>query len=183
MFVFNIKFKKNIIKKIAISVMALVIIIVFIIVGFRFINLANKLTVNDDYKTTYLEINSNNYSSILKDSHENIDKYVGKQIKFVGFVYRLYDFDVSQFVLAREMVISSNNEAVVVGFLCDCSNISASNQKDFIDGTWVEVEGSIYKGYYHGDLPVINITKINKADVPIDEYVFPPDGSYINTEI
>lgn len=183
MFICNVKMNTNTIKKIGISVLALIIIIVFIIAGCKFYNLANEVRVTDDYSSNFLEINSNNYSSILKDSHENIDKYVGKQIKFVGFVYRLYDFDLSQFVLAREMIISSNNEAVIVGFLCDCSNISSFNQNNFSSGTWVEIEGSIYKGYYHGDLPVINITKINKADIPVDEYVFPPDGSYINTEL
>ena len=27
-----------------------------------------------------------------KNSYENMDAYVGKKIKFSGFVYRLYDF-------------------------------------------------------------------------------------------
>ena len=67
------------------------------------------------------------------------------------------------------MIISSDNQAVVVGFLCDC--IEAKN---FDDKCWVEVDGVIEKGNYHGDLPVIKINSIKKVSAPNDEYVFPP---------
>lgn len=177
MFVCNVKMNSSIIKRIAIAIVALIISMVFIIVGFRFYNSTSRVIVKDMVDTSRLEVNSNNYTNILKDSHNNIDKYVGKKIKFTGFVYRVYDFTEKQFVLAREMVISSDNQAVIVGFLCECDN-----GKDFNDGEWIEVEGTITKGIYHGDMPIIKIKSINRTDTPKDEYVYPPDDNYINSE-
>jgi len=170
---------KKLFTKLLIAFFVIAIAIVFIIVGHRFYNNMSRVRVNDNIPTTSsLEINCNNYTDILKDSHENIDKYVGKKIKFVGFVYRLYDFSENQFVLAREMIISSDNQAVVVGFLSDYKNAN-----DFEDGTWVEAEGVIEKGNYHGDLPVIKVNSLKEVSAPSDEYVFPPSDSYISSEI
>ena len=75
------------------------------------------------------------------------------------------------------MIVSSNSQSVVVGFLCEYDNA-----KDFADNTWVKVTGEIYKGDYHGDMPIIKITNIQSVDKPSqEEYVYPPDDSYIPT--
>ena len=76
------------------------------------------------------------------------------------------------------MIISSDNQAVVVGFLSECNNA-----RNFKDGSWVEVEGTIIKGNYHGTIPVIKINNIKETVAPGDEYVYPPDTDYITTEI
>lgn len=185
MFVCNIKMNGNTMKIIVVVLIVLILIGVFAIVGYRFYDATKKVTVNDEIpsvQNSQIEVNSNNYTDVLKDSHENIDKYIGKSIKFIGFVYRLYDFSENQFVLAREMIISSDNQAVVVGFLCDGS-ASSVNAVGFEDGTWVEVEGVIVKGNYHGDMPVIEVNSMKETDVPCDEFVYPPSDSYVSTEI
>ena len=79
-------------------------------------------------------------------------------------------------MLARDMIVSSNYQSVIVGFLCE-----ADNAKDFADETWVEVTGEITKGDYHGPMPIVKITEIKKVDRPTEEYVYPPDDSYIPT--
>ena len=178
MFVCNVRLNNNVIKKIGIISIVLIIALVFIIVGIRFYKSASKFTVKDSVDNSRLEVNSNNYTDILKDSHDNIDKYIGKKIKFTGFVYRIFDFNEKQFVLAREMIISSDNHAVVVGFLSEYNNISK-----FKDGAWVEIEGVIEKGYYHGNIPVIKVENIKECNVPKAEFVYPPDNSYISSEI
>lgn len=185
MFICNIKINSNTLKKIAIIFLILILVAVFMYVGYRFYDATTKVTVNDEMpnaQNSQIEINNNNYTDILKDSHENIDKYVGKKIKFVGFVYRLYDFNENQFVLGREMIISPNNQAVVVGFLCD-SSASNIDSSIYEHGTWVEVEGTIIKGNYHGDMPIVDVTCMNKTNVPCDEFVFSPSDTYVNTEI
>lgn len=178
MFVCNVKLNSSTIKKVGVISIGLIIAIVFILVGFKFYKAACVVKVKDEFDNTKLEVNSNNYTSILKDSHENINKYVGKKIKFTGFIYRLYDFNEKQFVLAREMVISSNNHGVVVGFLSECNEACS-----FKDGTWVEAEGVIEKGKYHGDIPIIKIKSLKEVCVPNDEFVYPPDESFVNSEI
>ena len=83
----------------------------------------------------------------------------------------------NQFVLARDMIINSNSQTVVVGFLCEYDEA-----KNFEDNTWVQVTGEIYKGDYHGDMPIIKVTDIKTVDKPSqEEYVYPPDDSYIPT--
>lgn len=74
------------------------------------------------------------------------------------------------------MIISSNSQYVVVGFLCEFENA-----KDFKDDTWVNITGEITKGNYHGDMPIIKITHIENTEKPSEEYVYPPDDSYIPT--
>lgn len=123
------------------------------------------------------EISPKNYTNILKAVHEDIDSYVGKRICFSGYVYRVSDLNENQFVLARDMIINSSSQTVVVGFLCEYSLAN-----EFENNTWVSITGEISKGYYHGDMPILNITEITVVDKPSsDEYVYPPDDTYIPT--
>lgn len=108
--------------------------------------------------------------------HNNLDSYIGKKIKFSGFIYKIYDFSEDQFVLGRNMIISSDFQTVVVGFLCQSKDI-----KNFSENSWVEIEGEITKGDYHGEIPIIKITKINQIQKPNDEYVYPPDENFVPT--
>lgn len=74
------------------------------------------------------------------------------------------------------MIISSDFKFVVVGFLCNFENASK-----FANNTWVNVTGEIQKGDYHGDIPVIKVLDITSTEKPTEEYVYPPDDSYIPT--
>ena len=74
------------------------------------------------------------------------------------------------------MIISSNLETLVVGFLCECEEV-----KKLEDRQWVEIEGTIDKGDYHGNIPIIKVEKIQKAEKPEEEYVYPPDSSFVPT--
>ena len=122
-------------------------------------------------------ITQSNYTNILKAANENVDDYVGCKIHFTGYVYRLLDFEDNQFVLARDMVISNNeDQALVVGFLS-----TYENAKDFEDGTWVDVVGEIIKGDFNGDIAIVKVTSMNKVDKPEDAFVTPPDDTYIPT--
>lgn len=73
-------------------------------------DISNNITNNK-----ILEINSNNFTTFLKNCNENIDSYVGKTVHISGFVYRLSDFAQNQFVVARLMPIyyesASNKKA------------------------------------------------------------------------
>lgn len=177
MFVYNMKFGSK--KIIALIIGILVIFILFFIGTGIYKNIKNSKTkVSDDTSSEKINyVSSSNYTSILKEVHNNLNSYVGQKIRFIGFIYRLYDFNEDQFVLAREMVVSSNYQGVVVGFLC---HLNGANK--YKDGEWVEVEGTITKGDYHGEIPLVDIYKIEQTAVPSDEYVYPPDNTYIKTD-
>ena len=138
-----------------------------------------EVTVNDSIKLNPVKkIKTSEYTNVLKAIHENLEPFIGQKISFTGFVYRLYDFNDNQFVLARQMIISSDYQAVVVGFLCDLPN-----SKEYKNGCWVEVEGTIEEGEYHGKIPIIRVETIKEVNVPNEEYVYPPDESYISTSV
>lgn len=178
MFIYNFKVNGSKIFKYFFTFIVILIVFIMIFVSFKVFNgasTAKEISSCIPQKDAF-KIATKNYTNVLKSVHDNIDTYVGKKINFVGYVYRVSDLKDSQFVLARDMIISSNRQYVVVGFLCDYAL-----SKDFKDGTWVEMTGEITKGDYHGDMPIIEVSELKVVDKPNEEYVYPPDESYIPT--
>ena len=178
MFIFNMNLNNKSVFKIIFIILTIIILIMFlfgIYSTFKNRKVHNKSCIS---KNEVNIISSSNYTNTLKAVHDNLDNYVGTKIRLVGFVYRLYDFTDEQFVIARQMIISSDYQGVIVGFLC---NLNGANK--YKDGCWLEIEGTITKGNYHGEIPVIKIYKIKETKVPNDEYVYPPDVNYVPTSV
>ena len=178
MFVYNLKVNGNVIFR---SIIISILIISLVILSISVYNFyyKSKFIINDSLPSNSIaNIEANQYTSILKQVYDDVDTYVGQSINFTGYVYKLYDFKDSQFVLARDMVINSDSQTVVVGFLC-----SYDKAKEFKEGTWVNVTGTIIKGYFHDEIPVIDITKMEETQKPEDSYVYPPDETYIPTAV
>ncbi len=178
MFVYNIKINGNRTFK---CFFAGIIVLLFTIAGivcFKIFSGANNASENSGCipRNKVFEISSSNYTNILKAVHENIDNYKGIKINYTGYVYRVFDLKDNQFILARDMVISSDFQSVIVGFLCEIDDA-----KNFENNTWVNITGEIIKGDYHGDMPIVKITEIKKVDKPNNEFVYPPSNSYIPT--
>ncbi len=178
MFIYNIKINgSKTFKYFFIGIVLLVVVIVGIVAFKIFYGASNSTELSSCLPQNKVsKLSATNYTNVLKAVHENIDDYVGVQINFTGYVYRVLDLNQNQFVLARNMIISSDFQYVVVGFLCEYEN-----SKDFEDETWVELTGTITKGDYHGDMPIVKVTQIEKVDKPNEELVYPPDESYIPT--
>lgn len=173
MFVYNIKFSSGKIFKI---ILFFIIVIALVMTGISiYKTFSNNSSIQPNLNEVY-NITSTNYTNILKAVHENINTYVGQKINFSGYVYRVYDFQADEFVLARDMIVSSDMQTLIVGFLCKSE--AATN---FEDGTWVNITGEIKKGYYHGDIPIIEVMSIEQTTKPTDSYVYPPDDYYIPT--
>lgn len=178
MFVKNFKLNSKTIFKI-IFVILFILIFIMCIFGVAQMLRSKEQTTNPSNNISKGNINvltTGNYTNVLKTVHSDLDTYVGKKIQFTGFVYRLYDFSNEQFVLGRQMIVSSDMQAVVVGFLCHLNGADK-----YKDGCWVEIEGTITKGEYHGAIPVIEIEGIKEVKTPSDEYVYPPEETYIPT--
>ena len=116
-----------------------------------------------------IHMNNKNYTTILRDFHQDISKYVGKKIVTTGYIFRGKDFKDSQFVVARDMLVSED-EANIVGFLCDYPQAT-----DFEDNVWVEVQGTITLGNYYGPMPIIKVDTIKRITTPNDIFVYPPE--------
>ena len=174
MFICNVKLDHKFIFKI---VFVILFILVLIIAGLSiykifYANSNRNCLPNSDVAN----ITSDNYTNILKSVHDHLDEHIGQKIHFTGYVYRVYDFSNTQFVLARNMKVGTNNQTLVVGFLCNYKDAS-----QFSDNSWVEITGKITKGDYHGDIPIIEVQEIRSCSKPQDEFVYPPDDMYIPT--
>lgn len=178
MFVYNFKVNGNVIFRTIIISIIIVSLIVLSVSVYNFYN-KSKFVLNDSLPSNSVaNIEASEYTNILKQVYDDIDTYVGQSINFTGYVYKLYDFGDTEFVLARDMLINSDSQSVVVGFLC-----SYDKAKELKEGTWVNVTGEIIKGYYHNEIPVIDINKIEETAKPEEEYVYPPDNTYIPTSV
>ena len=178
MFVYNVKFNKNKIIKIGFIIAITIAILILAISSYKIFKKGNEVNVNDEIKNGVYNITANNYTNILKSVHDNIDTYIGQKIHFTGYVYRVPDINENEFILARDMVINSNLQTLVVGFLCKCDNAL-----EYEDKVWIEAEGIIEKGNYYGEIPIIKLTKIKKVDKPNEEFVYPPDSSFVPTAV
>ena len=121
-------------------------------------------SVNSNISNYDFDLNDENYTSILKTIHENIDENLGKTIHLSGFVYRMPDFKENYLVCGRNTI--SNNEDKVAGILCDYSEA-----KSIIDNEWVEITGVIIKGNYNGDMPIIKVGSLKKITAPANTFV------------
>lgn len=178
MFIYNFKINgTKSFRIIIVSIILVAILVLFLsIYNFYF---KSKFIINDNIPSnSIVNIKPNQYTNILKQVYDNIDSYIGQSINFTGYVYKINDFKDTQFVLARDMLINSDSQSVVVGFLC-----THENAKEFKHGTWVTVTGTIIKGYYHDEIPVIDINNIEETEKPEEEYVYPPDNTYIPTSV
>lgn len=177
MFIYNFKLNSKNIIKVSFIIICIIITIFFLISTYKIIS--ESFRVRDQIDSPDVaRIEPNNYTNILKSVYENLDTYVGQKICFSGYIYRQIDFSETQFVLARDMLTSSSTKTLIVGFLCDFKKA-----KDFEDNTWVEITGEITKGEYHGEVPIIKVKEIKKIEKPVDNYVAPPDNTYIPTSI
>ena len=129
--IYNFKVDKNLVLK---AILLIFIIICFVILVFSGVKLYLEMknynnetfVVNDSYfgDNEVAEIPSNQYTNILKEVHDDIDSYVGKEISFVGYIYKIDYLEKNQFVLARNMIINPANQTVIVGFLSEYDGIS-----------------------------------------------------------
>ena len=178
MFIYNVKINGKAIVKILFVFIAIAITIYFCVSAYKIYN--NSFKIKDEVtEPDVIYLTVENYTDVLKAVHEDIDSYIGKKICFSGYVYRCIDFKETEFVLARDMIISSDMQTLIVGFLCDYKKTS-----NFGNDSWVELTGEITKGSYHGDMPIINVKEIKQIEKPQENiYVYPPDNSYIPTSV
>lgn len=139
---------------------------ILIAILFIFATIVKLININQNDDTIIMT--NENFTYILNDCHNNIEKYINKKISFTGYIFRANDFTETQFVTARDMLIS-NSEFRIVGFLCNYKNA-----KKFEDNMWVSVDGIVTKGDYNGEIPIIEVKNIKKITTPNDIFVYPP---------
>ena len=176
MFIYNIKLNGKSLFKIVFAILVIIISALFLTSSCKL--LSSSFKVKDSVNMDINNISPNNYTNVLKAVYEDLDTYIGKEICFTGYVYRLKDFNEKQFVLARNMVTNDPHTTFVVGFLCECDKLS-----EYPENSWIKITGTIKKGYYKGEIPIIKINTIESTEEPKDKLVPMPDDTYIPTSV
>lgn len=157
--IFNIRFSWSKL----ISLIIIIIAIIFMIISA--INFTKQILSNN-----HIEISNTNYANILMESYDNIDKYIGKNITVVGYIFRLPDFGNNEFVIARDMLVNDTHSQII-GFLCNYNQIN-----EFETNSWVKINGVIEKGHYFGEIPIIKVKTIKNVTTPNEIFVSPPEN-------
>ena len=182
MFIYNVKINSHFLVKIFFAIVAIVAISIFLISAYKiFIGGSDELPEYTDDEIPSPDvaiIQDENYTNILKQVHDDLNTYLGQKVSFSGYVYRVKDIKEDEFILARDMIINSQMQTVVVGFLC-----KVQNAQDYADGSWVKLSGTITKGNYYGEIPLLDISQIEVIEKPENEYVYPPDDTFVPTAV
>lgn len=147
------------IPKILITICIALAIIFVLLAVMRFLDFATDRKII---------MTNENYTTILKDCHKNIDDYLNKEICMIGYIFRAADFKENEIVIARDMLINET-EAQIVGFLCKYPYAC-----EYENNMWVEVTGKIIRGEYHGEIPIVEIKTIKNITTPEDIFVKKP---------
>lgn len=117
----------------------------------------DKIVVRDD-----------EYSKITNYIETNLDKFAGKQIEMVGFVYREPDFKPDQMAISRFTVSCCVADLQVMGTLA-----TGEAAKQLKNDEWVKVTGTIGKQKRDGqEIPEIKINQLEKIEAPSDPYIY-----------
>ena len=180
MFVFNLKINKNLLFKTIIAICSIICLGLMAAAIYKIYHLAQESHQDNclPHKGVAV-IDNKNYTNILKMVHDNLDNFIGQEISYTGYVYRVSDIKEDEFILARDMVVSSSpKQTVIVGFLATCKDSNL-----YENGAWVTVTGTIEKGYYLEEVPILKISEIKRASKPEDAEVPVPDDYYVPTSV
>ena len=183
MIIFNVKLNKKAILKTVLIIMCIICISLGIASIYNILkniekNKDNNLVTDTIPSSDVAILTKENYTNILQTVHKDLDTYIGQKISFSGYVYRVNGFSDNQFVLARDMDIG-NKQTLIVGFLC-----SYEKAQEFETYSWVNITGEITKGTYNNkNIPIIQITAIEKTSKPENANVQLPDDEYIPTAV
>ncbi|MDF2596811.1 MAG: hypothetical protein K0R69_3152, partial [Clostridia bacterium] len=131
---------------------------------------SNLTEISEESKIQYETIIMEDYNfvQLMDEVYLNIDKYEGKEIQLIGFVYRSAEYGENEFAVARMLLTCCVADTQLTGFLC-----SYSKAMELELNSWVKATGTIKSRDYNGDkIPIIAVEKLEKAEKPQDEYVY-----------
>ncbi|MDO5695970.1 MAG: TIGR03943 family protein [Eubacteriales bacterium] len=123
-----------------------------------------------DEATKTITVDNAQFYDWVTEIFAHTDQYMGYTIKITGKLFHNDDFmGPNQVVPSRLMMTCCVADAVPCGLIADVADISNIKL-----GTWALVTGTLKRGQYNGQTgPVIQVTKIESASAPENEYVYP----------
>ncbi|GAE33557.1 TIGR03943 family putative permease subunit [Halalkalibacter akibai] len=117
----------------------------------------------------HIIVTEENYLDMMTVLDLQLDRFIGKTIEIVGFVYREPEFEDNQLVVARFGMTCCVADASVFGTM-----IEADEASQLENDTWVRVTGVLDQtDYYEFRIPLVKLREIELVEQPDSPYVFP----------
>lgn len=128
-----------------------------------------QVKIDEIRNSGLINVTEDNFKIVNNETYMFPEKYAGKEITMLGFVYKEADMLPGQFALGRYVITCCSADAFFTGFLCEYKNAA-----DFEEGSWLNIRGTIKIGQYKGSrIPVVAVTTVNKAaGEPENPYVY-----------
>ena len=111
-----------------------------------------------------IELDNEGYGIWYLDSLDNLDRYIGKTIQFVGMVVRSKDFPKGYFIPGRMAMTCCAEDMAFLGFACKYDKADTLTEKQ-----WVKVTARVEKEYfsdYEGEGPVLHAISVEQTRQP-----------------
>ena len=116
-----------------------------------------------------ISLNNEGYGIWYLDTMDNLERYEGKTVQFVGMVLKPADFPQGYFVPGRMAMTCCADDMAFLGY--DCEYEGASGLKD---RQWVKVTAKVEKEYfadYGGEGPVLKAVSVEQTRAPKEEII------------
>lgn len=120
-----------------------------------------------DLKASQLDLDDYGYGIFYLDAMDNLDRYIGKTIKFKAMVLKPEDSNDEYFVPGRMAMTCCADDMAFLGYACKYDRCSELTNKD-----WVEVTATVHREFwkdYNGEGPVLHAVNVVPTQKPKDE--------------
>ncbi|WP_436376209.1 TIGR03943 family putative permease subunit [Cytobacillus sp. BC1816] len=123
----------------------------------------------DLYSSPAIKMDDKVFSLYYEEIGKDIDKFIGREIEFQGFIYKEEGLASNQLVISRFLITHCVADASMIGFLSEMEEAPK-----LYDNMWVKVSGVIDKAVYNGtELPLIKIKDWKEIEEPFIPYLYP----------
>lgn len=123
----------------------------------------------DLYSASAIKMDDKVFSLYYEEISKDIDKFIGREIEFQGFIYKEEGLASNQLVISRFLITHCVADASMIGFLSELEEAP-----DLYDNMWVKVSGVIDKAAYNGtEMPMIKIKEWKEIEEPFIPYLYP----------
>lgn len=132
----------------------------------------NQLLEEDlpyDLNQSVIPLDNMGYGIWYLDSMDNLGRYLGKTVKFVGMVLKPKDFPQNYFVPGRMAMTCCADDMAFLGFACEYDKAY-----ELVEKSWVEVTATVDKEYrpeFGAEGPVLRAVSVVAAKKPKDEII------------
>ena len=120
-----------------------------------------------DINAKTIEIKDEDFAIFYRDMTEDLNKYLGKTLKFKGIVALDSSLPVGQFAVGRHIMTCCEADIAYRGVVAKGMGALKLATRD-----WVVLEGVLSEEYsklYRGNGPVLQVKKIQKSEKPVQE--------------